>query len=363
MFGAEGDVSATGRGTNFHRLRQLAEGDLDWIVMRVWRRIEAADMAQPTLWHRTSRYLHDKPVEACPPTRAYRLRKFMRRNKAAVLAGSTIVVLLVSAIVILAVSNARIRRESDAKETSLATTREAIRQMARLAETWDQRLSDIPGGEAIYKLLREDTMRYLEPIVKQAEIDEESNYEAFVMLETIADIQMDLGRYEDARRSCQRAIDIVQRRLDGDSENSVYLADLRRAKACIVHIMFNQLTTENQGGEYEAEFVAYCNELIDLLREYNRRHPDKLQPTAHILWAMGKIAVERHGDKVAAERLFRESVWRSKEFLRHSQSNTFEWHTASKNAIWLGRLLQDNPAAGPEKALPMFEQRINGLKP
>ena len=29
------------------------------------------------------RYLSDEPVEACPPSAAYRLRKFARRNKAA----------------------------------------------------------------------------------------------------------------------------------------------------------------------------------------------------------------------------------------------------------------------------------------
>ena len=31
------------------------------------------------------RYLHDEPVQACPPTAGYRLRKFLRRNKRTVL--------------------------------------------------------------------------------------------------------------------------------------------------------------------------------------------------------------------------------------------------------------------------------------
>ena len=29
------------------------------------------------------RYLHDEPVQACPPSAVYRFRKFARRNKAA----------------------------------------------------------------------------------------------------------------------------------------------------------------------------------------------------------------------------------------------------------------------------------------
>jgi hypothetical protein len=65
--------------------------------------------------------------------------------------------------------------------------------------------------------------------------------------------------------------------------------------------------------------------------------------------------LERQGDKVAAERLFRESVSRSKVYLRQNPHDGSELLASGKNAIWLGRLLQDSSAAGPEKALPMFE--------
>ena len=34
--------------------------------------------------HDVERYLRDEPVAACPPTAAYRLKKFARRNKAAI---------------------------------------------------------------------------------------------------------------------------------------------------------------------------------------------------------------------------------------------------------------------------------------
>ena len=34
------------------------------------------------------RYLADEPVQACPPSAGYRLRKFVRRNKGPVLAAS-----------------------------------------------------------------------------------------------------------------------------------------------------------------------------------------------------------------------------------------------------------------------------------
>jgi eukaryotic-like serine/threonine-protein kinase len=347
------------RRTDARRLSHQVRGELDWIVMKCLekdrnRRYETAtDLSRDI-----ERYLHDEPVQACPPSAAYRLKKFISRNKAGVLSGTAIAALLVGAMVVLIVSNARIRRESDAKEASLATTREAVRQMARLETQLDLRLNDIPDGESISRAMREDTLRYLEPIVKQAEIDDESSYEVFVILECIADIQSDLGRREEARRTCQRAIDIVQRRLDGDPESPIYLADLARAKACMVRLMyFGGLPEEN-----EPEFVAYCEELVELLREYNRRYPNSLQPMAFYLNALGSIKLDRHGDKIAAERLFRESVVLSKEYLSQRERSAFEWEQSAKSAVQLGRLLQVMSAEGPKEAAPMFEIAVQWAK-
>ena len=62
-------------------LREV-RGDLDWIVMKSLekdrtRRYETAD----ALARDVQRYLSHEPVEACPPSATYRLRKFVRRNK------------------------------------------------------------------------------------------------------------------------------------------------------------------------------------------------------------------------------------------------------------------------------------------
>ena len=136
----------------------------------------------------------------------YRLKKFIRRNKAGVLAGSAIAALLVSTVVVLTIVMVGIRREStaraaalEAKEASLATTREAVRQLARLETNIAGGLTEIPGSEPIYRAMKEDTLRNLEPILKQAEIDGETNYEAFIILEIVADIQDELGQFKEAR--------------------------------------------------------------------------------------------------------------------------------------------------------------------
>jgi WD40 repeat protein/serine/threonine protein kinase len=71
------------RQTEPAKLTRLVRGELDWIVMKALekdrnRRYESAN----SLGRDVERYLKDEPVEACPPTASYRLRKFARKHRA-----------------------------------------------------------------------------------------------------------------------------------------------------------------------------------------------------------------------------------------------------------------------------------------
>jgi WD40 repeat protein len=74
-------------------LRKLLHGDLDWIVMKCLekdrnRRYETAS----ELARDIERYLANEPVQASPPSAAYHLKKFVRRNRLAVAACCAIAV-------------------------------------------------------------------------------------------------------------------------------------------------------------------------------------------------------------------------------------------------------------------------------
>src|ERR1035441_2631888 len=90
------EVAAAPR-TVLATLRRELSGDLNWIVMRAVekareRRYQAVgDMAADIL-----RHLEDRPVLASPPSRLYRVRKFVPRNKVAVLAGALAAAALVA---------------------------------------------------------------------------------------------------------------------------------------------------------------------------------------------------------------------------------------------------------------------------
>ncbi|MFO0954047.1 MAG: tetratricopeptide repeat protein [Isosphaeraceae bacterium] len=71
------------RGSDPRKLSRLFRGELDWVVMKALekdrnRRYETASGFAGDV----RRYLADEPVLACPPSAAYRLRKFARRHRA-----------------------------------------------------------------------------------------------------------------------------------------------------------------------------------------------------------------------------------------------------------------------------------------
>jgi WD40 repeat protein/serine/threonine protein kinase len=90
---------AANRGTEPAKLTRLVRGELDWIVMKALekdrsRRYETANGFAQDI----QRYLADDPVLACPPSQAYRLKKFLRRNKGPVIAVALVVLALVGGV-------------------------------------------------------------------------------------------------------------------------------------------------------------------------------------------------------------------------------------------------------------------------
>ena len=115
------------RHTEPSKLTRLVRGELDWIVMKALekdrnRRYETANGFASDV----QRYLADEAVQACPPSAGYRLRKFTRRNKAALAMICVIAGALVMAVVGLAASNWLVARERDLKTQALSDKEMAL---------------------------------------------------------------------------------------------------------------------------------------------------------------------------------------------------------------------------------------------
>src|SRR4051812_35409520 len=90
---------AANRDIDPEHLKRALRGDLDWVVMKALekaraRRYETANgFAADVL-----RHLAYEPVLAAPPSRAYRTRKFVRKNRGAVIAAGLVLLALLGGI-------------------------------------------------------------------------------------------------------------------------------------------------------------------------------------------------------------------------------------------------------------------------
>jgi WD40 repeat protein/serine/threonine protein kinase len=120
------------RGMEPARLAKEFRGELDWITMRALekdraRRYETAS----ALARDVQRYLADEVVEARPPSTGYRMRKFLRRHKGRVAAGTLILLATAGGLIGLAYGLAEARNQRVAN--SLRAQAELDRDAAEAA--------------------------------------------------------------------------------------------------------------------------------------------------------------------------------------------------------------------------------------
>ena len=126
---------AANRSIEPARLAKLLQGELDWVVMKALekdrtRRYETANGFARDI----QRYLADEVVEARPPSRGYRLKKFVKRNKSQVIAASLVFLTLVGGIVGTSLGMASARRAQKAEAEQRANRGRPARQGDRRRE-------------------------------------------------------------------------------------------------------------------------------------------------------------------------------------------------------------------------------------
>jgi serine/threonine protein kinase/tetratricopeptide (TPR) repeat protein len=136
---AESAVTARNRGADVPTLSRMLKGDLDAIVLKALEKDRARRYGMPSeLAADIGRYLRHEPVQACPPSRAYQLRKLVRRNRALVISAAAILITLIGATVI--------------------STREAIRAVhaeRSAAASLKQSQEDTAKAQAVNSFLQE----------------------------------------------------------------------------------------------------------------------------------------------------------------------------------------------------------------
>jgi tetratricopeptide (TPR) repeat protein len=150
---------AAQRRTEPRQLLRTVKGELDWIVMKALekdrnRRYETANGFAMDV----QRYLADEPVQACPPSAWYRLRKFVRRNRRGLSGAAVVGLALLVAVGSIgwAVRDRAARRAEAEREQSLRQAKTAaqidliLNEVDRLmgAQKWPAALAAAKRAEA-----------------------------------------------------------------------------------------------------------------------------------------------------------------------------------------------------------------------
>ncbi|MCK4414783.1 MAG: serine/threonine protein kinase [Candidatus Eisenbacteria sp.] len=102
------------RRTDPGGLTRLVRGDLDWMVMKALEKDRTRRYASASGFaDDINRHLQDEPVLASPPSVAYRARKFVKRNRVAVAAGSLVAAAVVLGLVVSTIGFVQANRERD----------------------------------------------------------------------------------------------------------------------------------------------------------------------------------------------------------------------------------------------------------
>ena len=142
---------AAGRRSDPAKLTKLIKGELDWVVMKCLEKERTRRYETTTdLARDIENFLSDEPVQACPASVGFRLRRFVRRNKKSLGSITAFVVLLIAAVVVSTLLALQAKRERDA-------ARMEIMNQLRL-RLWSELQQLEPVGLSFAAHLRNDVM-------------------------------------------------------------------------------------------------------------------------------------------------------------------------------------------------------------
>lgn len=210
------------------KLRRRLAGDLDAIILTALRKEPQRRYASVENFSEDiRRHLEGLPVSARKDTLGYRGMKFIRRNKAAVIAAMAVTVILFGAFFYVSVKR---HEEARARQLAEKEARKAERASAFLQDmlAWVDP-NNTPKQETTVPELLDEATR----MINAGALDEQPDAEASVRT-TIGVTYLELGRYAAAERHLTAALAIRHRELGNDApdvgESLNNLGVLSRAK-------------------------------------------------------------------------------------------------------------------------------------
>ena len=274
---------AAGRQTEPARLTKLVRGELDWIVMKALekdrtRRYETANGFAMDI----QRYLAGEPVLAAPPSARYRLRKFVRKHRAALTTAAAVIVLLLAGA---AFSTWQAVRATRAEAAARAAEHEAeVRQAEAERQKSRAEISAQEAGEYAAKLQVSEA---------QAKANARSAMDAKVLAENSA---------RQAKESQRQAEDMAKKLLEAQSRETAARVDALLPDAQFSKVEISYLEELAQTAEGNFRFVEGR-----LNAGYKASEADLQEAKAGLCMAKGRLAWAK-GDLLQCQKEYDDAV-------------------------------------------------------
>ena len=326
------NVAAT-RQTEPSRLGRFLRGDLDWIVMKALSKDRQRRYETPIAFSLDiERFLNHEPVSAGPPTAAYRLRKFVRRNRGRVIAASLVLMCLVGGIVGTTLGLFEANKQRLQAERRLIQVERANEILCSIFQDLDLKKEE-KDGKPLIERLGERLNHATEQIEGEAIGDPL----------TVAQAQLTLARSQLGLGYAKRAIALLSK------ARATFTAKLGTSHPDTLSCLNNLAQGYRQVGEYDRARLLLEETLARRKSTLGPYHPDTLSSMQNL--AAGYRAanqIER------ALPLFEETFALMKSKLGPDHSATL---------ICMGDLAGAYRTVGKfDRALPLFEEAFAQAK-
>jgi tetratricopeptide (TPR) repeat protein len=376
------------RHTEPAKLTRLVRGELDWIVMKAMEKVRGRRYQTASGFAMdVQRYLADEPVQACPPSAGYRLRKFVRRNRVPVLAVVCVLIALVAAIIgatwgmlvaraaeARAVDEARqkqhalLQREAalararaseqdartkerlaaEARRDAVENLKDALAAVDQMLTRVGERLGDVPQMEPLRRDLLQDALEFHRKFLQRRSADPAIRRETGLAYVRVARIHDQLGQTLQSEKAGRQAVDLLEALVAESPSHQ----DYRSALAWAHHWLGAALGELGRNVEAERSFRRALGLWHGLTAEFPT-NVGYLRPEANDRMALSGV-LEGTGRRREAEELLRECLL-TLEKLPPAPQAALRWNLAATHGT-LGSMLARSDR--PREAEGHYRQAI-----
>ncbi|HEV2350979.1 MAG TPA: tetratricopeptide repeat protein [Terriglobia bacterium] len=301
--------SAQKRGVEPRQLEKLLHGDLDWITMKALEKDRTRRYGTPSdLAADLARYLNHEPVVARPASAGYRLQKYARRHRIAVVAATGLVMMLGAFVVMQGVQLRRTKLERDRanRERDRATRiTDFMTGMFNVSDPSEARGNTITAREILDKASKDIGSGLAKDPEAQAQ-----------MMQVMGNVYSSLGLYARAQPLLERSVDIRQRVLGPDNPDTL------SSRIDLAGTLWRE-------GRYSESEKLGRDTLETSRRVLGPEHPDTLN-SMNIL----ELDLDDSGRYAEAEKLERETLEIQRRVLGPEDGDTINTKNNLANTLW-----------------------------